>query len=68
MKRTIFTMLLTVVMTLNVAAATFTGKVVDETGAPAAFANVVLLNASDSAFVAGTVTDRSEERRVGKEC
>ena len=50
-------MLLTVVMTLNVAAATFTGKVVDETGAPAAFANVVLLNASDSAFVAGTVTD-----------
>ena len=56
MIRTIFTMLLTVVMTLNVAAATFTGKVVDETGEPAPFANVVLLNAADSVFVTGTMT------------
>ena len=48
-------MLMLAVMT--VAAATFTGRVVDETGGPAAFANVVLLNASDSAFVAGTTTD-----------
>jgi len=37
-------------------AQTFTGRVVDETQAPVPFANVVLLNASDSAFVAGTTT------------
>ncbi len=48
-------MALLVVMT--VAADTFTGRVVDEAQAPAPFANVVLLNASDSAFVAGTMTD-----------
>ena len=57
MKRTIFTMLMAVAMTLGVAATTFTGKVVDESGLPAPFANVVLLNATDSAFVAGTTTD-----------
>ena len=56
MKRTIFTMLMAVAMTLSVAATTFTGKVVDESGLPAPFANVVLLNATDSAFVAGTTT------------
>ena len=48
-------MALVTVMTAS--AATFTGKVVDELGEPAAFANVVLLNASDSVFVTGTVTD-----------
>ena len=42
---------------LTATAATFTGKVVDETGMPVPFANVVLLNATDSAFVAGTMTD-----------
>ena len=49
-------MLMAVAMTLSVAATTFTGKVVDESGLPAPFANVVLLNATDSAFVAGTTT------------
>lgn len=38
-------------------AETFTGRVVDETNAPAPFVNVVLLNASDSAFIAGTTTN-----------
>ena len=42
---------------LTATAATFTGKVVDELGEPVPFANVVLLNASDSAFVTGTMTD-----------
>ena len=56
MKRNIFTLMM-VVTAMTATAATFTGKVVDETGGPAAFANVVLLNASDSAFVTGTVTD-----------
>ena len=42
---------------LTASAATFTGTVVDETGNPIPFANAVLLNATDSAFVAGTMTD-----------
>ncbi len=47
-------MALLVVMTVT--AQTFTGRVLDETQAAIPFANVVLLNASDSAFVAGTTT------------
>ena len=47
-------MALLVVMTVT--AQTFTGRVLDETQAAVPFANVVLLNASDSAFVAGTTT------------
>ena len=42
---------------MTATAATFTGRVVDEKGLPAAFANVVLMNATDSAFVTGTTTD-----------
>ena len=57
MKRFFFTIMMALVAVLEVLAATFTGKVVDETGGPAPFANVILLNASDSAFVTGTVTD-----------
>ena len=33
-----------------------TGRVIDEQGQPMPFANVVLVNRSDSAFVAGAVT------------
>ena len=33
-----------------------TGRVIDEQGQPMPFANVVLVNHSDSAFVAGAVT------------
>ena len=57
MKTNIFTLLMALVTVMTATAATFTGKVVDETGGPVAFGNVVLLNASDSAFVTGTVTD-----------
>ena len=56
MKRNIFTLMLALMAVATVTAATFTGKVVDETGLPAPFANVVLLNAADSAFVSGTTT------------
>ena len=56
MKRTqIF--ILALAVTISAVAANFTGKIVDEQGLPFAFANVVLLNASDSAFVSGTMTD-----------
>ena len=57
MRRYFFTLMMAMLAVMTVTAATFTGRVIDETQAPVPFANVVLLNASDSAFVAGTMTD-----------
>ena len=57
MKRYFFTLMMALAVALTAAADTFTGRVVDETNAPAPFVNVVLLNAGDSAFVSGTTTD-----------
>jgi hypothetical protein len=48
---------MTILAVMTTVAETFTGRVVDETQAPAQFANVVLMNALDSAFIAGTTTD-----------
>ena len=56
MKRNFLTMMMALLAVLAATADTFTGCVVDETQAPAPFANVVLLSANDSAFVAGTTT------------
>ena len=50
-------LILSLAAAVTVSAATFTGTVVDELSQPFAFANVVLLNPTDSAFVAGTMTD-----------
>ena len=49
--------ILSLAVAITATAATFSGKVVDELSQPFAFANVVLLNSTDSAFVAGTMTD-----------
>lgn len=57
MKRIFFTLMMAVMAVMTAMAQTFTGRVVDEKQIPVPFANVVLLNASDSAFVAGTTTD-----------
>ena len=57
MRRYFFTLMMAMLAVITAAAKTFTGRVVDETQAPIPFANVVLLNSSDSAFVAGTMTD-----------
>ena len=57
MKRYSFTLMMAMLAVITAAAKTFTGRVVEETHAPIPFANVVLLNSSDSAFVAGTMTD-----------
>ena len=57
MRRYFFTLMMAMLAVMTVTAATFTGRVVDETQAPVPFANVVLLNASDSAFVAGITTN-----------
>ncbi|MBQ3731796.1 MAG: outer membrane beta-barrel protein [Muribaculaceae bacterium] len=56
MKRNFFTLMMALLAVMTAAAETFTGRVVDETQASAPFANVVLLSANDSAFVAGTTT------------
>lgn len=56
MKRIQF-IILSLAVAITATAATFTGTVVDELSQPFAFANVVLLNPADSAFVAGTMTD-----------
>ncbi len=56
MKRIQF-FILSLAVAITATAATFTGTVVDEAGHPFAFANVVLLNPIDSAFVSGTMTD-----------
>ncbi len=56
MKRNFLTMMMALLAVLAATADTFTGRVVDETQAPAPFANVVLLSANDSAFVTGTTT------------
>ena len=57
MKRLHVTLLMAMLAVMTATADTFTGCVVDETQGPTPFANVVLLNAVDSAFVAGTTTD-----------
>ena len=57
MRRYFFTLVMALLVVMTAVAETFTGRVVDEAQAPVPFANVVLLNASDSAFVAGTMTD-----------
>lgn len=56
MKRIQF-LILSLAVAITATAATFTGTVVDELSQPFAFANVVLLNPTDSAFVVGTMTD-----------
>lgn len=57
MKQFFFTLMMAMLVATAAVAATFKGRVVDETGLPAPFANIILLNASDSTFVAGTTTD-----------
>ncbi len=49
--------ILSLAVAMTVSAANFTGRVIDETGLPFAFVNVMLLNPTDSAFVSGTMTD-----------
>lgn len=50
---------LLVFMTTKTFAQNFIGKVTDKSGSPVSFANVVLMNVRDSAFIKGTVTDDS---------
>ena len=56
MRRNFLTLMMVLLVVMTAVAETFTGRVVDEMQAAVPLANVVLLNASDSAFVAGTTT------------
>ena len=58
MKRNLFTLMMAILVAITTVAQTFTGRVVDEKQTPIPFANVTLLNVSDSAFVTGTTTNR----------
>ena len=55
MKR-VQSLILMLAVAMMAVATTFTGRVIDETGAPVAFANIVVLN-PDSAYIAGATTD-----------
>ena len=44
------------------------GKIVDETGSPVSFANVVLLNRQDSSFVKGTISGEDGDFVIGSSC
>ena len=55
MKRYFITLMMAMLAVLAAVAQSFTGQVVDEMRTPIPFANVVLLNVSDSAYVAGTI-------------
>ena len=58
MKRVIILFILICILTsVGVSAQIVNGKLVDETGQPLPYANVVLLSLPDSAFVTGTVSD-----------
>ena len=45
-----------ILTSVGVSAQIVSGKLVDETGQPLPFANVVLLSLPDSAFVSGTIS------------
>lgn len=47
---------LSLLVAIVATATTFTGRIIDETGEPVAFANVVILN-PDSAYISGATTD-----------
>lgn len=55
-EKVIFTTALYLSAMTQLMAQNITGKVVDTKGEPLAFANVVLLNRTDSAFVKGAVS------------
>lgn len=45
-------------------AQTITGKVIDESGIPVGYANILLLNSKDSTFVAGCITSEEGEFKL----
>ena len=68
MKKVILTTALYLSAMTSLMAQNITGKVVDAKGEPLAFANVVLLNRQDSAFVKGTVSGEDGRFSIDSSC
>ncbi len=67
-KKVFFTTALSLSAMTSMMAQNITGKVVDAKGDPLAFANVVLLNRQDSAFVKGTVSGEDGRFSIDSSC
>ena len=68
MKKAVLTTALCLSAMTSMMAQNITGKVVDAKGEPLAFANVVLLNRQDSAFVKGTVSGEDGRFSIDSSC
>lgn len=68
MKLNIVLLFLSILTVSQVHAQNITGKVVDVNGEPLAFANVVLLNRQDSAFVKGAVSGEDGHFSIKSSC
>lgn len=68
MRKVIFTTALCLSAMTQLMAQNITGKVVDTKGEPLAFANVVLLNRTDSAFVKGAVSGEDGSFVIDSSC
>ena len=67
-KKVLFTTALCLSAITSMMAQNITGKVVDAKGEPLAFANVVLLNRQDSAFVKGAVSGEDGHFSIDSSC
>lgn len=64
----LITVILTILVALLAVAGTITGRVVDENQVPLPYANVVLMNRADSAFVQGTTTGEDGTFALTTDC
>lgn len=64
----LITVILTVIVALAAVAGTITGRVLDEYQVPMPYANVVLMNRADSAFVQGIVTGEDGTFALTSDC
>lgn len=68
MRKLIFTAVMCLLATIPMMAQQISGKIVDDKGDPLSFANVVLLNRQDSAFVQGTVSGDDGRFSIDASC
>ena len=64
----LISIILTIIVAIAAIAGTITGRVLDENQVPMPYANVVLMNRIDSAFVQGTVTGEDGTLALTSEC
>ena len=64
----LITVILTIIVVLAAVAGTITGRVLDENQVPMPYANVVLMNRADSAFVQGIVTGEDGTFALTTDC